>query len=998
MPNYQTTVNRIKDIVVRKIPVDPAEASSLATDYAVIANEAVRRLDEIYEHINRGLRSEAIHLAETPPPLLDVLAALDFEGLDVWTSYTVSNNLPVPPSINSGRIQTLQEAYGKHEALEPMQKVYRRLSVKGGSTAEKISIVRRIRALDPANPNWPDDLKALEVARCKEIGELLRKPEGMTEDIAAEYVKELTDKQLLVIPGDQLITFAKEIHQRLKSARVHQAMENLINRLNIGTAANDYDQVGSALKELDELSKNEGVSIAPDKTAVVEDARYWHTEQKTQREQEVTFAADCQELRTLIQSAGDPAQVRQLLNKLGKRELPDDLRKKAESYVKARDNAVSLKKNLRLAAIGGGVLAGILLVLWIVVAISAGQKRSAIAAQIHRYTDTADFKGGQTFISSIGRDAPDLLDDGGIHREVLAFNQAKSDEGVRQKRLETDLELAGKLEEPFSPTLDTAISDANTLVRSDEEKARLAECRANVEAVRFKRKDENVKAARGLMSEVTEAYKAVQSTVTSDSLRERLVKMDDLLLRLEAYKGLKEETELVRTVQDFRKRYVDEKNRLEKVISKEDKERATLEKVQKDLFKACQKMPDLNAYAEEIAKLAESYGEIPETQGLQQWKIMAPSYKAVAEYGDAIKSVAGQESPSYVKYAAAVARVRPEIPISPYSDQLKLHRFRAAFHADYKNELADLFKVLNHDLLTKMNQFQMGGKIYYTANGESKLNVGDGKIQIKAFLDDTMKPKSLMPQEPGDVSDIVPARHCELASEVAKKLKASAEKMEWEQDFPTLVRDVLEYKDVNPWVHVLLLQKLTVLDKDKFCCLAIPAALQTEIDALSADKLNFWMTDDPSIQTELRKISERLAELTPKLKKHLESVIAGQPARVKAESIALTRPLCLSAVFMRDQKGNRVAHDIGGQSYREYWTLVMQDKIPYFRIAAAVGSDGSLVWYHPELLTLGQPLLSPVDAKMGTEELYDRYLKNSPVVPALWPTNIGDIKKSEKGL
>ena len=101
---------------------------------------------------------------------------------------------------------------------------------------------------------------------------------------------------------------------------------------------------------------------------------------------------------------------------------------------------------------------------------------------------------------------------------------------------------------------------------------------------------------------------------------------------------------------------------------------------------------------------------------------------------------------------------------------------------------------------------------------------------------------------------------------------------------------------------------------------------------------------------------------------------------------------------LSDQKGNRVAHDIGGQSYREYWTLVMQDKIPYFRIAAAVGSDGSLVWYHPELLTLGQPLLSPVDAKMGTEELYDRYLKNSPVVPALWPTNIGDIKKSEKGL
>ncbi len=68
--------------------------------------------------LQQGLRTEALHLADESPNLLDLVAALDLPDPQAWADFCQNNSLPVPPPLQLDRAAQLNDAYAQDQPLE----------------------------------------------------------------------------------------------------------------------------------------------------------------------------------------------------------------------------------------------------------------------------------------------------------------------------------------------------------------------------------------------------------------------------------------------------------------------------------------------------------------------------------------------------------------------------------------------------------------------------------------------------------------------------------------------------------------------------------------------------------------------------------------------------------------------------------------------------------------------------------------------------------------
>ncbi len=93
-----------------------------------------------------GPRSEAIHLAEEPPNLLDLVAALDLPDAEVWSDFCQTTGLPVPPALQMDRAAQLNDAYAAEQPLEHLLNRHRLLALSRGPVSERLEVIRQLAA------------------------------------------------------------------------------------------------------------------------------------------------------------------------------------------------------------------------------------------------------------------------------------------------------------------------------------------------------------------------------------------------------------------------------------------------------------------------------------------------------------------------------------------------------------------------------------------------------------------------------------------------------------------------------------------------------------------------------------------------------------------------------------------------------------------------------------------------------------------------------------
>src|ERR1700691_3133531 len=137
---------------VAEVPSQPAsdtQTAKLAHDYAEACRAANRRLEQCALMIEAGQFLQALQLAETAPPLLDLITLLAFRQAADWRAYCQAHQLPCAEPLYDKPIRLLNDTYDKGIASDhPFYKDYRR-AVMENDDARAFSILRVIAKLNP---------------------------------------------------------------------------------------------------------------------------------------------------------------------------------------------------------------------------------------------------------------------------------------------------------------------------------------------------------------------------------------------------------------------------------------------------------------------------------------------------------------------------------------------------------------------------------------------------------------------------------------------------------------------------------------------------------------------------------------------------------------------------------------------------------------------------------------------------------------------------------
>jgi hypothetical protein len=153
-------VRRIGEVVGH--PTADSQAARLAQDYADLSRAANRRLEQCALMIEAGQGLQALQLAETPPPLLDLITILSFRQANEWRAYCQAHNLPWAEPFYDKYVRLLNSTYGKGITGDhPFYRDYRRAVLKNDDE-RAVSILRVIARLNPSDENTKEELKRIE--------------------------------------------------------------------------------------------------------------------------------------------------------------------------------------------------------------------------------------------------------------------------------------------------------------------------------------------------------------------------------------------------------------------------------------------------------------------------------------------------------------------------------------------------------------------------------------------------------------------------------------------------------------------------------------------------------------------------------------------------------------------------------------------------------------------------------------------------------------------
>jgi hypothetical protein len=169
----------------------PETLRTLAEQYAAACDELNERMKYCGGFLRQGNLAEAVRLAETEPPLLDIYNILDFPEREEWCDVTALLGYPIPPPLQKEFAKELNDAYDSQHLLEPHLRKYRLAALSRAPLTERLGLLREIAVLDPSNTFWIKD---------QETFEQLRLPELETEIRAA--IKENNIEQLKTLQNE----------------------------------------------------------------------------------------------------------------------------------------------------------------------------------------------------------------------------------------------------------------------------------------------------------------------------------------------------------------------------------------------------------------------------------------------------------------------------------------------------------------------------------------------------------------------------------------------------------------------------------------------------------------------------------------------------------------------------------------------------------------------------------------------------------------------------
>lgn len=445
MADFQRVVEFLRDIRQGPLQTVTEEITQLAAEYAALCVQANERLRRCTSYLQQGLRSEAIHLAEESPNLLDLVAALDLPDQQAWMEFCQNNGLAVPPPLQLDRAAQLNEAYAQDQPMEHLLAQHRLLALSRAPVRERLGVLRKISQVDATNPMWEKDIRVFEQARLKELPAMFysavkNRDEGaivaLMDEVGRQHWYEPVPPDLAAAVGDA--------YARVQRANVEAELRKLVEPLRDAYAARSVQECQALVQRWRKKLTDAGVSqIAPELSDEIRPVVTFIQEQARREEVLKRFRDACRAFTHLLDHDAPDQQLETVYSRLKEfnEEIPAELTQRYMAKKAGRQHSAERRHRVRLVTIGS-VAAGVIVVMLVSIFLymRSSQARTAeqkINASVNLQTE-AGMRAAAEYVDSLRKTNPGLLEQAGVAAAVSRLQ-------AQQTEFESDTQAAAAL-------------------------------------------------------------------------------------------------------------------------------------------------------------------------------------------------------------------------------------------------------------------------------------------------------------------------------------------------------------------------------------------------------------------------------------------------------------------------------------------------------------------------------------------------------------------------
>jgi hypothetical protein len=305
-------IDRIRKLLVQPNGLTVEALQPLAEEYGIETEKANSRLSDCVQLLRKGLRAEALQLADIKPRLIDLSAVLDFPELEEWVEILKFYGIPVPTLLDRDAAHQLQEASVDEQPLDDLLRQHRRLAIAKAPLSWRLRVIRRLAKLDMKNPVWREDQRDWEVIRLKQIpSELAAAIESEDLEQVEELRSELASSEWIEKPIRELVQRAIDSQRAFRYQHQVANLTQIADRLHIA-----FSEGNEALCEGAHKDWNSHVAelVDPPPQALVESiepAIEWLHERIQVRETIDEHARLCSELESMLHGDAKIAEIEQ---------------------------------------------------------------------------------------------------------------------------------------------------------------------------------------------------------------------------------------------------------------------------------------------------------------------------------------------------------------------------------------------------------------------------------------------------------------------------------------------------------------------------------------------------------------------------------------------------------------------------------------------------------------------------------------------------------------
>lgn len=1020
MDDALEATDRLRRSLENSVNLDESKMQEDAQAYADLCKEINQRLRLCNSYLDRGMHGEAIALAQTPPPLLDQAAAVEFLEADRWRQFCKETNYPYPEPIEKGIVKRLNKAYDVELPLAELRAVYRTVVYGNGGLAQRIPLLRKLAKHDAQNR---EELQKCEAERIKQLSKEVDAAVQARDLREMESLdRELNSDEWLVKPSGKL---KRRLHGHIKSLRLEQTAKRakaIASEAWVAHSVPDFTRTEKAVSAWERLLKKRNFQPDQDLLDSMGQVLEYYEAEKKKRQEDREFRRTVRKTQEALENEGMGLfEFEKLCFALErfKRSIDPTLASQINTRLNSLREEAERKRKLVRGLLGIAALLLVGATVWVVIAGRKERIRQDYLSRITGAVEEADFQTAFALRDQLRKNHPDIAIEPIFEEALARAAQAQEEEKHRAERFRevfNQLVSAQQSGFPRSEPVRTLMDEAEGLARTSRETAQLNRWKVAHEAHRRSQREAADRRFMGHLSKGIEALAALKDINPAKSRADNR-RFRDVIARCENILG--EATTIQNVSAELLARAVNFREVLQQRRAEAEQAAADLDRADALLAKIDAGAATLGQYMDALKMFVAAFPTRQESERFR--RVIANSRLAAGvldgrrwagpmnpeKHQEANNWLASDEAKGSI-WRSAVERKAQAYGMANRRQQVD--RNLAMLRRNWRFTDLCTFVVEDPD--------KPGGKTRYyfldrpdierTFRIEDHVVVryrvmvftrGDTPEEVRVQL--SRKDLDLNPQ---DMRTLL-APHCKLFRDIYREYQEIEDAQHLEAFLLESAERVRSHEEADPVPKALLIRylftqaEILTLDHQEEIGRMLerlgPPHMQTDV---------FWMNPEPDFEVLDAKegIERGLAQL-----RELPALAEKATVRSAIYSAALERaPVFAGRV--RRQNGEW-GFDLAGGDPSELWLVRQSGGTPAIHVVGVFDSEGvQKMVGDQEAFVDGTPLLAPGDGRKTAEIVKEAFealprgrrqeIAANMRWPDCWPINVRAAALSEQGL